>query len=1237
MEIFINTGQRTYKIPFFFPLCFRNLVVGKMISFLLVSLLLTFQTAYSQRVYFHDFANSDLSLPGTLDANLTASWHYSEGPYNSRDGLYFFDAIGDLAIALGGQPNHKYILAVEVDEYHQLDISKIAFNKVTNGTAATFQIKVNGENYGDSRYFDRPSASDLNTPFERSKTITGLTGRVNIEIDVTIQGASAIDDFTVEGSLRAYDPSAEITPDSKGIVYVDDDAGFRGDGSSWANATKELRYALAAAGSKPEIKQIWVAEGQYRPYKNESFSLVNGVQVYGGFAGDEEEFSERFYTSTLTGSGSRVLHNVNVDSTAVLDGFDIREGNAGTGNGGGIYNENASPQIRQCVIAGNTAANGGGIFNNNNSSPTLLNCIFDQNSANYGGGVYSFDSSPSVINCKFLKNTSNRDGGSIYNNGSAAPQVVNCTITGNIANEDGGGIYNRGSSSPSIRNSIIWNNSSGIVSEAGASPDISFSLLQENHDGEGNFVADPSFLNSGEQDFHLSPCSPAINKGNNQYVSEVAVDLEGLPRKHDNVVDLGAYEFQDYHVTFRTLYVNGGVSDSGDGSSWASALKTVDEALLLTSSCQGGIDSIFVAKGTYRSEFGEAISMRNGVKIYGGFAGTERFLSERDLFARHTTILRGDNNSVISNYQVDSTAVLDGFTISGGNTLYGGGMFNEESSPVISNCIFTNNRASEEGGGMSNLGSSPTIINCIFFNNEAEENAGGLYNSFSNPIIVNCTFYGNYAGDYGGGIFNYSSSPQYINCTVADNEAKQGGGVFNDEFSAAVLNNCIVYGNSNGIGNLGSLTFKYSLAEGLSNTDDGNIDGNTNPLFVNASGGDYRLQPCSPVVNRGDNAALPAGIQTDLAGNSRIYRAKADFGAYEYQGLFIKGNIDADGETVILPITAGVTSIIKDCETIAMVEPASNNGVEGNIRATVYQASDKTIRSGKAVFVARHLDLSPTMNGAARVTLLFSQEDFDHYNSDYGTANNAALPENLRIIQYHGTSISGAPESYSGAREVINRDQLDVVWDDVLDLWKVSFAITGFSGFFATGQSDEALPVKLLYFRADREENGARLRWQTTEETNSDRFEIERGTDGKTWNKIAEVAAKGESRRPENYSFLDHLADCSPSSLQYYRLKMIDSDQSYAYSKVAAVQMEALTMSVSIYPNPARREISINPKGMGARIEVEIYNMTGIRVFERGLPGTGVGKFSVESLPVGIYTVKITGNGRSLTKKLVKE
>ena len=121
--------------------------------------------------------------------------------------------------------------------------------------------------------------------------------------------------------------------------------------------------------------------------------------------------------------------------------------------------------------------------------------------------------------------------------------------------------------------------------------------------------------------------------------------------------------------------------------------------------------------------------------------------------------------------------VLDGFTITGGNAdgavfpeeVSGGGMFNDNSSPTVSNCTFSGNSASFLGGGMFNGNSSPTVTNCTFSGNSASFFGGGMSNDNSNPTVTGCTFSGNTADStglpgVGGGMDNSSSSPTLNNC-----------------------------------------------------------------------------------------------------------------------------------------------------------------------------------------------------------------------------------------------------------------------------------------------------------------------------------------------------------------------------------------------------------------------------------------------------------------------------------------
>jgi len=245
--------------------------------------------------------------------------------------------------------------------------------------------------------------------------------------------------------------------------------------------------------------QVWVAAGTYKPTtttnRGISFSLKNGVAVYGGFNGTETLLSQRNWVANVTilsgdigtpGDDSdnsyHVVYNSGVNSTAVLDGFTITKGQAypvfGNTSGGGMYNNYSSPTLTNCSFSGNTTYNGGGGVYNNNSSPTLTNCSLSGNTAyNGGGGMFNLLSSPTLMNCSF---------------------------SGNTTSFGGGGIHNIYTSSPTLTNCILWGNGTGteIFNATGSSPTVTYSIVQGGYPGTGNLNADPLFVNP-PTDLHL--------------------------------------------------------------------------------------------------------------------------------------------------------------------------------------------------------------------------------------------------------------------------------------------------------------------------------------------------------------------------------------------------------------------------------------------------------------------------------------------------------------------------------------------------------------------------------------------------------------------------------------------------------------------------------------------------------------------------------------------------------------
>lgn len=382
------------------------------------------------------------------------------------------------------------------------------------------------------------------------------------------------------------------------------------NGTSWANAYNYLQDALSAASSGDEI---WLAQGTYQPDQGAAviagdraatFQLANGVTLRGGYAGsgaaDPNARDLDKYRSILSGdlngndgpdladnndNSYHVVTGSGTDATAVLDGFVITGGNAdgifpgGHYAGGGMYNANGSPSVKNCAFSRNSASRGGGM-GNLASHPMVTNCTFDDNWAEYGSGMYNGDSSsPAVINCTFASNAAlygggicNRNtsspaltncifggnsaqcGGAIWNYIGCAPTLVNCTLSGNTASS-GGAIWSF-YGAPTMANCILWDNEPDEVFYWYKAPVITYSNVQGGWPGAGNIAVDPLFVNAAHGDYRLLPGSPCIDAGDNAAVppdiadldtdgdpnEPIPYDIKGGPRILGYIVDMGAHE-----------------------------------------------------------------------------------------------------------------------------------------------------------------------------------------------------------------------------------------------------------------------------------------------------------------------------------------------------------------------------------------------------------------------------------------------------------------------------------------------------------------------------------------------------------------------------------------------------------------------------------------------------------------------------------------------------------------------
>ena len=734
-----------------------------------------------------------------------------------------------------------------------------------------------------------------------------------IDIDGQARKQAAHVDIGADESDGTHWPSAAA------ILYVSSSGSNSNDGLSWATAKRTVQAAIDAGGTG---SHVWVAAGTYVG----TIQLRFGIALYGGFAGTETDLSQRNWRTNLTildgnQADSVVTAPTGATASTRIDGFTIRSGRASFG--GGISCNGSSPTITNNTIVGNTASNGGGIYCYS-SSPTITNNSINGNAAgSYGGGIYCYSSSPTITNNTIAVNTAS-DGGGICCSSSSSPMITNTIIAFNSS-----GIYRTGGT-PTLRYCCVYGNSG-----------YNFSGLTDPTGTNGNLSADPQLADLANGNLHLQPISPCIDAGDDRAIQAGWIDIDGQARKQAAHVDIGADESDGTHwpSAAAILYVSSSGSNSNDGLSWATAKRTVQAAI-----DAGGTGShVWVAAGTYVG----TIQLRFGIALYGGFAGTETDLSQRN-WRTNLTILDGNQAGSVVTAQAGATAAtrIDGFTIRNGNGSSGGGIFCNGSSPTITNNSINGNAAGSYGGGIYCYFSVPTITNSTISGNTAS-NGGGMYCAGSSPTITNNTIVGNTASSYGGGICCYSSSTITSN-TIASNTAVYGGGIYCYSYSPMITNTLIAFNSSGIYRDGGTLTLRYCCIYGNTAYDysgladptgiNGNISADPRQVRAPSAGpdslwgttdddyGDLRLLPGSSCIDAGNNADVPADtgdlngngsvsepLPFDLAGGPRFLDDPAtlnngagtppivDIGAYEYDPGLV-GDISGDGHVDIVDL-----------------------------------------------------------------------------------------------------------------------------------------------------------------------------------------------------------------------------------------------------------------------------------------------------------------------------------------------
>ncbi|MGI5832113.1 MAG: choice-of-anchor Q domain-containing protein [Thermoguttaceae bacterium] len=527
-----------------------------------------------------------------------------------------------------------------------------------------------------------------------------------------------------------------------------------------------------------------------------------------------------------------------------------------TGNtanyGGAIHNVGATLTISGSTISGGGSYYGGAICNY--GVTTLANAIISGNNAYYnGGGVYNYLGTLTATNTLFYENTGGY-GGAICADGSVLT-AINCTIAGNESNY-GGGIFAHGVASDddsktyviTLCNTIIADNTAVNGSDihvnntygtiAGVYSLSSFTDWTNTATNYGYDATKRLFRDPDNNDYQLASGGQAIDVGGNAFVSGVPTDLDGNTRIVNNIVDLGAYEFQ------RSLET-------------PSAVVTTEQDVV--------------------DPYDGLISLREAIGyMEGGSAGGDTITFDPYLQGKTITL-----DEDLGGLEIAEAITIDATTLRGGLSVDGGGLTRvffitggSTFAPVTLCGVRVTGGAAENGGGIRNEGVL-LLEDCLVAENTAARNGGGIWNR--GELTVR-------------------------NTTVTSNTASAGAGIWSESANMVlgyetVLQNSVVAANTlteGGTGNAdigkadqyGSIYAFYTLSSysDWSNVSDADVANyaydDSLPLFADAANSEYALVEGSQAIDLGLNDYLT--VDTDLAGNARVINGVVDLGAYEY-------------------------------------------------------------------------------------------------------------------------------------------------------------------------------------------------------------------------------------------------------------------------------------------------------------------------------------------------------------------
>ena len=719
------------------------------------------------------------------------------------------------------------------------------------------------------RYYVTKEAEKAQTQGDGSSWSTAMT------LQQAIGTATAGDEIWVKGYEAAGGGNSYVVPEGgytlkSGVSLY---GGFSGEDGN----TIDNREVIDKKAYRMKYRTVLTGDIS----RNDSVKGASLIFPGNATRGDNAKHVLTLNLEPTSQSGNNNTLPTVVNGVTIARGHYPGDGGVGAGiyvtgdnSRGGIY------RIERCFFIENYADNGGALYVSNtvknvNGQECLIDrCGFFNNAAgeravaeNQGGAVW-LAGAGTIVNTAIFNN---ENGGVCLENSAA--RVVNSTITRNTGSgADGSEAY--------VYNTVIWGNSL-LTSTDQTRPGFDHCAYPEANpggtDGQGNVYlaaknnedggphfSSPSLKTGFDTDYDIlhslyplwtwepMEATPLVDAGNDgAYAAGTygSVDLNG-DKRQQGTIDIGAFEYQPV-AAGRIRYVKPG--GTGDGMSWTNASGDIQRMIdeLADNNPGGQPGEVWIAEGEYEPQtqlisnasYSASFRMRDGISVYGGFAGGEASKTERKLKTKpegeevmpwefeHTTVLKAayyDRKNLTLNgnkwtLTSDSRHVvwfapmqdedpftqvttLDGVTIMGGYaqgntglddfyTDRGAGVYMDGENAYLTNCTVTENNATGNGGGVYLR--NGRVQSSLIYNNNSDQNGGGVY--VDDQGLVHRSMLANNSARNGAGVYLDNSDeaqllPEYLmlsTCVVSNNTASGNGAVYCNQ-GGVLLQNTIV-------------------------------------------------------------------------------------------------------------------------------------------------------------------------------------------------------------------------------------------------------------------------------------------------------------------------------------------------------------------------------------------------------------------------------------------------------------